>query len=146
MESTMNLLQSVLGGLLGGGQQASGSGGLGGPLLQMAMNMLTQGGGQSAGGLLDQLRQAGLGNAVDSWIGSGQNQAISAEQLQSVLGSDKLAGMASALGLDADQVSGQLSQLLPELVDKLTPQGTMPEGGFGNADALMGMLQSVLKR
>ncbi len=146
----MNLLQSVLGSMLGGGQQASQGGGLGGPLLQMAMSMLANNNsgqaGAGAGNLLDQLRGAGMGNLLDSWIGKGTNLPISAEQLQQVLGSQQISDIASKLGVDTSSVTGQLSQMLPDLVDKLTPDGQLPQGGLGNADAMMGMLQNLLKR
>jgi uncharacterized protein YidB (DUF937 family) len=144
-EVDMSLLQSILGSVLGGTQQAQ-SGGLGGPLLQIAMSMLSGQQGGQGGGLLEQLRQGGMGNMLDSWIGKGENLPISGDQLQSILGSQQVADIASKLGIDPSAVGGQLSQILPDLVDKLTPDGQLPQGGFGNADAIMGALQGMLKR
>jgi len=91
-------------------------------------------------------QQAGLGDVIASWIGSGQNQAISGEQLSQVLGHDTLSGLASQLGVNSGDVAGQLSNILPGLVDKLTPAGQSPAGGLGNADDLMGALGNLFNR
>jgi uncharacterized protein YidB (DUF937 family) len=115
-------------------------------LLKAATSMLGNDGSLGGlEGLVSKFQQAGLGDVIGSWIGSGANQAISADQLTNVLGSDALAGMASKLGLDQGDVAGQLSQLLPGLVDKLTPAGQAPAGGLGNAGDLMGALGALLK-
>ena len=87
------LLGQVAGSLLGGGQQG---GAAGGGLASVLGGLLSNDGGQGGlGGLVGKFEQAGLGNVVSSWIGSGQNLPISAEQLQNVLGSDAVSGMAS---------------------------------------------------
>lgn len=98
------------------------------------------------GGLLAKFEQAGLGDIVNSWIGNGANQPISAEQLSGVLGSDMMAKVAGPLGLDASQLSGQLSNLLPGLVDKLTPTGSAPVAGLGDSGDLMGLLGGLLAK
>jgi uncharacterized protein YidB (DUF937 family) len=98
------------------------------------------------GGLAEKFNQAGLGDIVASWIGKGENLPISGDQISSVLGSGALGNIARQMGIDPEQASGQLAQLLPGLVDQLTPQGALPEGGLGNADDLMGMLGGFLKR
>lgn len=95
------------------------------------------------GGVVAKFQRAGLGEVISSWIGSGQNQAISGEQLGNVLGSDVLSGLAKQLGGNSDAVAGQLSSILPLLVDKLTPAGQAPAGGLGNANDLMGTLGSI---
>ena len=97
-------------------------------------------------GLVAKFSQAGLGDVVQSWIGHGGNLPVSADQLSSVLGGDALAGIASQLGVDPAQASSQLAQVLPGLIDKLTPHGAAPAGGLGNADELMGMLGGLLNR
>ncbi|MBP9906509.1 MAG: DUF937 domain-containing protein [Rhodoferax sp.] len=97
-------------------------------------------------GLVAKFNQAGLGDVVGSWIGTGENQPISADQLSGVLGSDVLGKAASQLGLDSSQLSGQLSAMLPGLIDKLTPNGTAPQAGLGNASDLMGMLGGLLSK
>lgn len=149
----MGLLDSVLGAVTGN-VQSSGGGladliGLVGnnpDLLKAAAGMLGNDGGVGGlEGLVTKFQQAGLGDVIGSWIGSGANQAISADQLTNVLGGDALAGMASKFGLDQGDVAGQLSNILPGLVDKLTPAGQAPAGGLGNAGDLMGALGALLK-
>ena len=156
----MGLLDSVLGAVMGGQQPQKGasaaSGGLGGliglvasnpQLLQAITGILGNDGAQGGlGGLMARFQQAGLGEVIGSWIGSGQNQAISGEQLTHVLGSDTLSGLAAKLGVSPDDAAGQLSSILPGLIDQLTPQGQAPEGGLGNSGDLMGMLGGLLQK
>ena len=78
------------------------------------------------GGLLNKLQQGGLGNAVNSWIGSGQNQPVSPGQLGSALGPGIIKMLAQKSGLSEEEISQQLSQVLPGIVDKLTPNGRLP--------------------
>lgn len=92
------------------------------------------------GGLLEQLQQGGLGDAVASWVGSGQNQPVSADALQNALGSDKLAAIAAKLGMSPDTLSAHLSEMLPQVVNHLTPGGQVEEGGFN-----LGKLGSLLQ-
>jgi uncharacterized protein YidB (DUF937 family) len=86
------------------------------------------GGGLLAGlgGLLDKLQQGGLSNATSSWVGSGQNQPVQPNQLRSALGPDVIKTLAQQSGLSEDELTNQLSQALPGLVDKLTPNGRLP--------------------
>jgi uncharacterized protein YidB (DUF937 family) len=78
------------------------------------------------GGLLDKLQKGGLGNATNSWIGSGQNQPVSPGQLGSALGPVVIKTLAQRSGLSEEEITKQLSQILPGVVDKLTPQGRLP--------------------
>ena len=78
------------------------------------------------GGLLNKLQQGGLGNAANSWVGSGQNQPAPPDQLGSALGPNILKTLAQQSGLSEDELTKQLSQVLPGLVDKLTPNGRLP--------------------
>jgi uncharacterized protein YidB (DUF937 family) len=78
------------------------------------------------GGLLDKLQKGGLGSAANSWVGSGQNQPVPPGQLGSALGSDIIKTLAQRSGLSEEELTKQLSQVLPSLVDKLTPQGRLP--------------------
>ena len=151
----MGLLDSVLGAVTGQSSQGS-AGGLSGLLGMVATNphllqelsglLGNDGSHGGLGGLMDKFQQAGLGHLMSSWVGSGQNLPVSADQLNQVLGSDAVAGIASKLGIDPQQAAGQLSQLLPGLIDHLTPQGQAPQNGLGNAGELLGMLGSLLKR
>jgi uncharacterized protein YidB (DUF937 family) len=141
-ETTMSLLTSVLGAVMGGGAQQQN------PLLNIALSMLSnnQQGGNGLAGLLGQFQQGGMGNVMESWIGKGQNMPISGDQLQNILGSGQIGQIAQQLGLSNGDASNQLAQLLPNLVDQLTPNGQAPAGGLGNADAMMSMLQSFMKK
>ena len=78
------------------------------------------------GGLLDKLQKGGLANVVNSWVGSGQNQPVSPGQLGPALGPDILKTLAQRSGLSEEDLIKQLSQVLPGLVDKLTPNGRLP--------------------
>ena len=89
--------------------------------------------------------QGGLGDVVNSWVGKGENLPISAEQLTSVLGNDTLTGLAGNFGVNTNDLAGQLSSVLPDIVDKLTPDGQAPAVGLGNGGDLMGMLDGLLK-
>jgi uncharacterized protein YidB (DUF937 family) len=87
-------------------------------------------------GLQKMFEQGGLGAVFSSWVSTGQNLPISADQLQNVLHSGALQEAAQKAGIDPSQLTGVMSTLLPHLVDKLTPNGQIPEGGA---------LQSLLK-
>jgi uncharacterized protein YidB (DUF937 family) len=146
-------LTDVLGGLLGQGQggtqHGQGAGGAGlGALLPVVMGILAnndQGGG-GLGGLMEKFNQAGLGDVLGSWIGTGQNAPISGEQLGEVLGGDAMGDLAARLGMNQSEAAGQLAQVLPGLIETLTPQGMAPERGFGNTGDLMGMLGGLLQQ
>lgn len=136
------LLGSVIGNVLGGGQQ---SGGAGGPLAGVLGSLLANDGAHGGlGGLVGKFEQAGLGNVVGSWISNGQNMPISADQLQNVLGSDAVAGIAAKLGINPGDALGQLSTMLPGIINGLTPNGQAPAGGLGNMGDLAGMLGGLL--
>jgi uncharacterized protein YidB (DUF937 family) len=152
----MGLLDSVIGAAtsaLGGQQQQQGGlGGLGnlgalGALLPVVAGMLgnnSQQGGGGLGDLIGKFQQAGMGDVIGSWVGKGENMPISADQLGQVLGGDALGKIAGQLGMDQGAVAGQLSELLPGIIDKLTPDGQAPAGGLGNAADLMGVLGGLL--
>jgi uncharacterized protein YidB (DUF937 family) len=78
-------------------------------------------------GLVQTFETNGLGGVVNSWIGTGQNQPVSAAQIQQVLGSGPVQQLAQKLGVSPEQASSTLSQLLPVVVDKLSPNGALPE-------------------
>ena len=78
------------------------------------------------GGLVEKLQKGGLGNAINSWIGTGQNQPVSPGQLGSALGPDIIKMLAQRSGLSEEEITKQLSQILPGVVDKLTPHGRLP--------------------
>src|SRR5215468_5428328 len=78
------------------------------------------------GGLLDKLQKGGLGDMANSWVGSGQNKPVSPGQLGPALGPDIIKTIAQRSGLSEEEITKQLSQVLPGVVDKLTPQGRLP--------------------
>ncbi len=129
----MGLLDSVIGGLLGGGNQQSGQqsgmGGVLGSLLGGGMGGQQQGGQQGGGmggglgGLMSQFESAGLGHIAQSWVGGGANQPVSPDQLQSVFGQGQVQQMASQAGMQPHDFLSQLSQHLPSAVDQMTPNG-----------------------
>ena len=124
----MGLLDDVIGMAgLGGGASAQSqqhAGALG--MLLEYINSPQVGG---ISGLQQMFQQKGLGGIVASWIGTGQNLPISADQLQNVLHSDALQNIAAKTGMDQGQLTSILSQMLPHVVDKLTPTGAVPEAG-----------------
>jgi uncharacterized protein YidB (DUF937 family) len=81
------------------------------------------------GGLLEKFQQSGHGDVTKSWVGSGQNQPISPGSLGSALGPSIIKALSEKTGLSEQEVTAQLSQLLPGFVDKLTPQGRLPTHG-----------------
>ncbi|MGC8807357.1 MAG: YidB family protein [Thiomonas sp.] len=135
----MGLFDSVAGGLgqMLGGQQAQ-AGAADNPMVQAVMGLLGNSGG--LGGLLEKFQQGGLGNLAQSWVGTGANLPISAEQIQQVLGSGALGDIASKLGMQPEQAASELSQALPNVVDKLTPNGQLPAEGdlMATAQQLLG--------
>ena len=130
----MGLFDSLAGQVLGSLSGASGSPHAG--LLEAIGGLVSQHGGLA--GLVGSFERSGLGHIAASWVGTGANLPITAEQLQSVLGSGQLGAIATSLGLTPQEVSGHLAQLLPQVVDKLTPQGSLPE-----ASALSGLLGAL---
>jgi uncharacterized protein YidB (DUF937 family) len=139
-------LAEVLGGLLGQGGQQTASGGLG-ALLPVLIGLVANNGQTGGlGGLKEKFDQAGLGEVMDSWIGSGQNAPISGDQLGAVLGSDLMGELSKQLGASPGDAAGQLAQALPSLIDHLTPHGSAPEGGLGDAGDLFGMLGGMLQK
>jgi uncharacterized protein YidB (DUF937 family) len=162
-EITMGLLDSVLGAVIqnasqgqGGAPAAHGGGGLGGlvalaaqnPQLIQAVLSLLGNDGPVGGlpGLMAKFQQAGMGDVIASWLGSGTNQAISGDQLSRVLGAGPLSQVASQLGVGSSDAANQMAQVLPGLLDHLTPQGRAPQGGLGQSGDLFGMLGGLLSK
>ena len=150
----MGLLDSVLGRVLGGAgqQQAGGAGALIAIVAGMLANSAPGGAGSAAGGggnggnggsgglggLLEQFQRSGLGDVMKSWIGAGQNQPISPDELGGVLGEDMLGKLTQQTGMNQGDLLGQLSQMLPQMVDRATPDGHIPEGGLGDIGTILG--------
>jgi uncharacterized protein YidB (DUF937 family) len=122
----MGLFDQVMGAVSGA---AGGSAGGDNPILGSIMQLINNPQTGGLAGLVQSFQEKGLGEVVNSWVSTGQNLPISAEQIQSVLGGEQIKGLASQFGVDSSQVSGQLAEFLPQIVDKLTPNGSLPEGG-----------------
>ncbi len=144
----MGLLDAVLGSVLGGQAQPRGGGDGSAMLMQIVAAMLAnrgQGGGAGAGagglgglaGLAEQFQRGGLGDVMNSWIGTGANQPISPDQLGGVLGGDLLGELTQRTGMGQGDLLGQLSQMLPQMVDRATPEGRVPEAGLGDIGAIL---------
>jgi uncharacterized protein YidB (DUF937 family) len=145
----MGLLDGILSTVLGGSNAAPAGGAPGGinadALMRIAGQLLQQHGG--VGGLVDAFTKGGLGQAASSWVSTGANQPVSADQVSQVLGSGQIGQIAAQLGLDHGQASGILAQFLPQLVDHLTPNGAVPPAHSMQGDlmsAALGMLKSKL--
>ncbi len=110
---------------------AAGSG-----LLSVLNDVLSSHGGVP--GLVSLFQQGGLGNVISSWIGTGPNQPVSADQLQQVLGGERLSQLASRFGIPAQDAASVLAQALPKLVDSATPGGTLPASAADILGKFMG--------
>ena len=131
-------LFDIVEGLMGGGQTPQG-----GNLIGTVMQVLNAHPG-GLDGVLQSLRGAGLGDAVNSWVGTGPNAAVSGDQLQNVLGSGIVQQLATKLGISPTDAASHLSNLLPGIVDHLTPNGEVPQGGLAGAG--MDLLKGLLSR
>ena len=121
-------LGDVLGQVLGGGQGGSGHGGGLGDIIGSVLgrDSGTESGAGALGGLLEQMQRAGFGEHARSWVGSGQNMPISPDAVGQIFGEGGLQEIARRAGLTPKQTSEGLSQLLPEVVDRVTPEGDVP--------------------
>jgi uncharacterized protein YidB (DUF937 family) len=96
------------------------------PLATSLLQMITNHPG-GLSGVVQSFHDKGLGEIASSWIGTGQNISITADQIQHVLGSDQVKQLAAKAGISPDIASSSLASMLPSLIDKLTPNGQMPE-------------------
>ncbi len=113
------LLGNALGGMLGGGGQPQN------PLMRIALQLLQQNGGVN--GVLDKFRQGGFADQAQSWQSTGENLPISGNALQEVLGTGAIGQIAQQLGMSHGDAAGGLAQVLPQIIDKLTPNGEVPD-------------------
>jgi uncharacterized protein YidB (DUF937 family) len=125
-------LGDILGQVLGGGAQSRGGGGLGDILGQVlgggAQPRGGGGGGMGGlGGLLEQMGRSGYGDQARSWVGTGQNMPIPADALEQIFGRGGITEIARQAGVSEADASRGLSELLPEVVDRVTPGGEVPD-------------------
>ncbi|MBD2824249.1 YidB family protein [Xenorhabdus szentirmaii] len=109
--------------------------------LQHMVDWLEGQGGMS--GLVEKFSQQGLDGTIRSWIGSGENLPIHPDQLSSIFGSDTIQQLAEKIGIDPNEASSLLSKHLPNLIDKVTPNGEVPEN-MDLKSAGMNMLKDKL--
>ncbi|KGW19044.1 YidB family protein [Burkholderia pseudomallei] len=129
-------LLDIVGGLIGG------QGGNQNALVSAALEFINnQPGGLN--GLIEKFNAGGAGGIIGSWIGTGENQPISPETLQNVLGSDTIGALAQKVGIDTQQASGILAQVLPHVVNGATPNGEVPAGGQLDTSNVLGTLSQL---
>ena len=134
----MGLLDSILGAVSG---KTDGSGGAA-QLIGVLGGLLAQSGGLQ--GLANKFAQSGQGNAFQSWVGMGENQTISSNEIQNALGSDQVKALAAKMGIDPAQASNFLAEYLPKIVDKLTPAGKV-DPNVDHQQGLAALLPSLLQ-
>ena len=132
----MGLLDSITGSLGQGGDN---------PLLTLVSGLITNPNSGGLAGLLQQFQANGLGHLADSWVSTGQNLPLNAEQVQSVFGSEQIQEMAAKAGIDPQALSGKLAELLPQVIDQATPNGSIPDQS-SLQQGLGGLLQGFLGR
>lgn len=106
----MGLLDGLIGGAVGA------------EMISVVNGLIEKHGGIK--GLVDQFQQQGLGPTIQSWVGNGENLPISPEQVHQALGSDTVQQLAAKLGIPPSELAAKLSQVLPQAIDKMTPNGT----------------------
>lgn len=116
----MSLLDSLTGAL---GGTADGSGG---PLVEHVLALVHDSQSGGLAGLVSAFHQQGLGSVIQSWVGTGANATITAQQLTTVLGQERVNALAGKLGMTPDTLAGHLTTLLPQVIDRLTPHGVVP--------------------
>ena len=127
----MGLFDSLLGSALGGDRQNA--------LAKFVGDLVTNhSSGQGLAGLVQQFEQNGMGDLINSWVSTGQNKEISPEQMEQALGSQQIQQFAQQSGMNASQAAGSLAQLLPQIIDKLTPNGQVP--AHGDVQSMLGNL------
>ena len=138
----MDDLSKLMGGLEGAGVSGQAADSVGG----LAAAVQDEGG---LDGLLAKLQAGGLDDATSSWVGTGLNQAVDAQQLGEALGPDTVNRLSAGSGLSIAQLLPMLAAFLPQIIDMLTPNGTVPAGGLNGAAAgapgdIGGMLGGLL--
>ena len=134
----MGLFDSILGAVSG---KTEGSGGAA-QLIGVLGGLLAQSGGLQ--GLASKFAQSGQENAFQSWVGMGENQPISNNQIQNALGSEQVKALAAKMGIDPTQASSFLAEYLPKVVDKLTPAGKI-DPSADHQQGLAALLPSLLQ-
>lgn len=135
-----------LGGMAGLGQGGAGLGNKGGALLvlllPLAMQWVQRNGG--LGGVLQRFQRKGYSQQAASWVSTGPNEALEPQAVNEVVGTDELSRLSQQLGVSQDEVSSGMAQILPEMVNRLTPQGGVPDDGDETLSRGMSMLDKLM--
>lgn len=125
-----------LAGLLGGRKKG------GGGMMELVQTLIDQFGGVDQ--LMSKLQNSEIAAQVATWVGHGENATVTADQISAALGSDAISGIAKKLKIDERSAAARISQALPRLVDRLTPSGSVPAGGFdeGLVNDLLGNMRN----
>jgi len=134
----MGLLDSILSAVGGKGDTSGGAN----PLMGILGGLLAQSGGLE--GLANKFSQSGQGGAFSSWVGMGENQSVSSNQIQQALGSEQIREIAGRMGVDPNVASNFLAEYLPKIVDKLTPGGKI-DPAADHQQGLAALLPSLLQ-
>jgi uncharacterized protein YidB (DUF937 family) len=137
-KQVMGLLDSILGAVTGKTDDSGGAA----QLIGVLGGLLAQSGGLQ--GLANKFAQSGQGNAFQSWVGMGENEGISSNQIQNALGSEQVNALAAKMGIDPAQASSFLAEYLPKVVDKLTPAGKI-DPAADHQQGLAALLPSLLQ-
>lgn len=129
----MGLFDSLAGAVL------SKVGGDKGAMVQVAMDLFNQNGGLE--GVIEKFKSGGFAEQAASWISTGENLPISAEQISQVLGSDTVTEIAAKLGMDSGEISSKIAEYLPQVIDKMTPDGEVNANSGNLLSAVLGMLK-----
>lgn len=135
-------LGDILGGVLGGGSRGGGGGAAGGVLkmlLPMVIGMLGSGG---LGKIIGGMKANGLSAQADSWVSTGANEPVGADDVRRVVDQADIARVAEQLGVSEDEAAEALAQVLPAAVDHVTPQGQVPDDR--EVDSALDQLKSLL--
>jgi uncharacterized protein YidB (DUF937 family) len=111
-EHVMGLFDGVIGGVVGAG------------MMSVVSGVIEKHGGVQ--GIVNQFEKNGLGETVKSWVGTGANKPVSADQVQQALGATTLEQLAAKAGISVPELAQKLAQILPQAIDKLTPNGVIP--------------------
>ena len=137
----MGLFDSIAGQIAGA---LGGNSGQQGGLMEVVMGLINNPQTGGIQGLIVAFEQGGMGHVIGSWISTGQNLPITADQLQSVLGNEQVQAIAQKMGLPVQDIASHLAHILPQAIDHVTPTGEVPQG-----DALqsaMGMLGGLFNK
>lgn len=126
------------------GDNISGSGEHKG-LLEQAKNLINDPAVGGLPGLIDKFKNNGLGDIVTTWVGTGANQPITADQIIQAIGTERIQKIAGKLGMPESEVSAGLAAMLPQVIDKLTPKGTVPDAAVVEKGLNM-LAEQLLKR